>query len=190
MVLDQGQEFLDTDTLVGILNEGSSAFARSSLYIFADLELLLLFRFGYVGVHSNSATIMIHCIIISLSLHASMSHLVFRNFVKEIFITNLFCWFTKSWMKEVATYHNACSSFSCFAMYHCYVLLILLKPFCNVITKWFYVIKLWRMMIVKWKMSDPAVKFSRIVNALGAQVIYFKVVLEEKNETLICVMNL
>ena len=35
-------------------------------------------------------------------------------------------------------------------------------------------------MIVKWKMSDPAVKFGRIVNALGAQIIYFKVVLEEK----------
>ena len=63
-------------------------------------------------------------------------------------------------------------------MYHSYVLLILLEPFCNIIAKWLNVIKLWWMMIVKWKMSDPAVEFGRIVNALGAQIVYFEVVLK------------
>ena len=60
LVLDQGLESLNTDTLVDISNEGSSAFAHSSLYTFADLELLLLFRFGYVGVHNNLVTKMRH----------------------------------------------------------------------------------------------------------------------------------
>jgi hypothetical protein len=80
-------------------------------------------------------------------------------------------------MQEITADHNSRSSFARLAMNNSNVLLILLKPFCYVVTEWFNVIKLWRMMIIKWKVSDASIKLGRVVNALRAQVINFKVVL-------------
>ena len=80
-------------------------------------------------------------------------------------------------MQEIAADHNSCSSFARFTMNNGNVPLILLQPFGYIFTEWFDVIELWRMMIIKWKVSDASIKLGRIINALGAQVINFKVVL-------------
>ena len=59
------------------------------------------------------------------------------------------------------------------------ILLILLQPFCDVLTEWFDVVEFWRVMIVKRKVYNTIIEFGWVVTALGrlTQIIYFKMIL-------------
>jgi hypothetical protein len=62
-------------------------------------------------------------------------------------------------------------------MDHRDILLILLQPFGDIVTEWFNVKKFWRVVIIERKMNNTSIKFGWVVNALGAQIVDFKMIL-------------